>query len=113
MFREEGLGFRKSGNWKIGRMEGKGSWKNKSQELWGWKLGGSGIWAQRAEVMGSLHRDLIKLAGRYVGVYNRFLFFFFWFLSHTRGILEVPRLGIELELQRPATATPDPSCVCN
>ena len=46
-------------------------------------------------------------------------FFFFFFLSflgpHLQQI-EVPRLGIELELQLPATATvtamPDPSCVC-
>ena len=29
--------------------------------------------------------------------------------------MEVPRLGVELELQLPAytTATPDPSCICD
>ena len=45
-----------------------------------------------------------------------FLFFFFCFLGPQLQHMEVPRLGVELELQLPAyttaTAMPDPSCVC-
>ena len=43
------------------------------------------------------------------------LFFFFWFLGLHLRHMEVPRLGIESELQLPAstTATPDPSSVCS
>ena len=46
-----------------------------------------------------------------------FFFFFlvFWGL-HSQN-MEVPRLGVESELQRlataTATATPDPSCICD
>ena len=51
-----------------------------------------------------------------------FILFYFYFLSFVLGgphprHMEVPRLGVELELQLPAharaTAMPDPSCVCN
>ena len=40
---------------------------------------------------------------------------FFVFLGLYLWYMEVPRLGVELELQVPAytTATLDPSCVCN
>jgi len=45
-----------------------------------------------------------------------FLFFFVFLGPHPRH-MEVPRLGVELELLLPAyaraTAMPDPSCVCN
>ena len=45
------------------------------------------------------------------------LFVFFWFLGPCLGHMEVPGLGIELELQLPAyttaTATQDPSCICD
>ena len=45
-----------------------------------------------------------------------FFFFFFFFWLHP-GHLEVPRVGVKLELKLPAyttaTATPDPSHVCN
>ena len=44
-----------------------------------------------------------------------FFFFFFGFLGQRPQHMEVPRLGVELELELPAyttaTATPDPSCV--
>ena len=44
-------------------------------------------------------------------------FFSFFFLGPHLQHMEVPRLGVELELQLPAyaiaTATPDPSCICN
>ena len=43
--------------------------------------------------------------------------FFFFFLGPHLWHMEVSRLGVESELQllayAPATATPDPSCVCN
>ena len=43
-------------------------------------------------------------------------FSFVWFLQLHLRHMEVPKLGVELELQLPAyttaTATPDPSCVC-
>ena len=43
--------------------------------------------------------------------------FFFCFLGLCLGHMEVPGLGIELELQLPAyttaTATQDPSCICD
>ena len=46
-----------------------------------------------------------------------FFFFFFCFLGPHLGHIEAPRLGVESELQLPsyttATATSDPSCVCN
>lgn len=46
-----------------------------------------------------------------------FFFFFFVFLGLHPRHMEVPRLGVESELQLPAyttaTATPDPSCVCD
>ena len=40
---------------------------------------------------------------------------FFFFLGPNPQHMEVPRLGIKLELQLPAytTATQDPSCVCD
>ena len=43
-----------------------------------------------------------------------FFFFFFWFLGH-RQHMQVPSLGVESELQLPAyaTATQDPSHVCD
>ena len=43
------------------------------------------------------------------------LFFFFFFKGLHPGHMEVPRLGVESELKLPATATatPDPSLVCN
>ena len=41
-----------------------------------------------------------------------FFFFFFFFLGLHLWYLEVPRLGGQLELQLPATATPDPNCIC-
>ena len=45
-----------------------------------------------------------------------FLFCFFFVGPHLRH-MEVPRLGVESELQSPvyttATAIPDPSCICN
>ena len=46
---------------------------------------------------------------------NSFFFFLFLFAlqGHTWQPMEAPRLGVELELQLPATATQDPSCVCN
>ena len=44
-------------------------------------------------------------------------FFFFWFFRATPVTWEFPRLGVESELQLPttatATATWDPSCICN
>ena len=47
-----------------------------------------------------------------------FFFFFFFFLGrHLWQVVEVPRLGVELELQLPAhttaTATPDSSRLCD
>ena len=43
--------------------------------------------------------------------------FFFAFLGQHLRHMEVPRLGVQLELQLPvyttATVTPDPSCVCD
>ena len=46
-----------------------------------------------------------------------FLFFFFFFLELHLGHIEVPRLGVKPELQllayTTATATRDPSCICN
>lgn len=53
----------------VRRLEDEGSQKNKGQEFWGQKVGGSGIWGQRAEVMGSRHEVMIKVAGGYKGVY--------------------------------------------
>ena len=55
------------------------------------------------------------------GVVNQKGFFFFFFFFVFSGLhlqhMEVPRLGVELELQLPAyataIATPDPSCVCD
>ena len=45
------------------------------------------------------------------------LFFFFFFLQLHLQHMELPRLGVKLELQLLAyatpTATPDPSCICN
>lgn len=70
MFRDQrGWGFRKLGNWKAGRLEGEGTQKNKSWELWGQAVGESGIWGQRAKVMGSQHEVMIKwLVGTGVSV---------------------------------------------
>ena len=46
-----------------------------------------------------------------------FFFLFFHFLGPHPHHMEIPRLGVDLELQLPAyttvTATPDPSCVCD
>ena len=46
-----------------------------------------------------------------------FFFFFFCSLGPHPQYMEIPRLGVELELQLPAyttaTAMPDPSCICN
>ena len=46
-----------------------------------------------------------------------FSFFFAFFLRLHQQHMEVPRLGVELELQllayAAATATRDPSCVCD
>ena len=46
-----------------------------------------------------------------------FFFFFFGFLGPHPQYMEVPRLGVESELQRPAyttaTAMQDPSCICD
>ena len=46
-----------------------------------------------------------------------FVFFFLSFLGPHLQHMEVPRLGVQLELQLPATATAtetqDPSCICN
>ena len=44
-----------------------------------------------------------------------FLFFFFVFLGLHPWHMKLPRLGVESELQLPATATetPDPSPICN
>ena len=46
-----------------------------------------------------------------------FLFFIFFFLGSHLLHVEVPRLGVKSELQlqvyTTATATPDPSCICN
>ena len=38
-----------------------------------------------------------------------------FFRATSAACMEVPRLGVDLELQLPActTATPDPSCICN
>ena len=43
-----------------------------------------------------------------------YLFFFCFLGPHSRQV-EVPRLGVQSELQLPATATatPDPSCICD
>ena len=51
-------------------------------------------------------------------IYPRMLnFYFFVFLGPNLWHMEVPRLGVELDLQLPAyataTATRDPSCVCH
>ena len=47
----------------------------------------------------------------------RQVFFFFYFLGLNLRHMEVPRLGVELELQLPAyttaTAKQDPSHICN
>ena len=42
-------------------------------------------------------------------------FFFFFFFKQYLWNMEVPSLGVEVELQLPAytTATPDPSLICN
>ena len=50
-----------------------------------------------------------------ISLSHRSFFFFFCFLGPHSWHVEVPRLGVELELQPPAyiTATLDPSCVCN
>ena len=49
--------------------------------------------------------------------FGGFFCFFFAFLGPHPQHVEVPRLGVELELQLPvyttATATPDPNCVCD
>jgi len=46
-----------------------------------------------------------------------FILFYFGFLGPYLQHMEVPRLGVKLELQLPAyttaTATPDPSCICD
>ena len=46
-----------------------------------------------------------------------FLFFYFFFLRMHPQHMEVPKLGVKLELQPPvyttATATQDLSCVCD
>uniref|UniRef100_A0A8D1I8Y3 Uncharacterized protein n=1 Tax=Sus scrofa TaxID=9823 RepID=A0A8D1I8Y3_PIG len=50
-----------------------------------------------------------------ISVIHRFFFFFFLLFRAAPWHMEVPRLGVELELQLPAyataTAMPDPSCV--
>ena len=50
-------------------------------------------------------------------LFHFIILFLFCFLGPHPRHMEVPRLGVESELQPPAfataTATPDPSCVCN
>ena len=68
-------------------------------------------------VAGSLSPDLTTyLAWLFVVKFsNRFFFFFFCFLGSYMQHTEVPRLGVKLELQLLgyATATQDPSHVCD
>ena len=53
----------------------------------------------------------------YAPNYPSFLFIYFCLFRAASGHMEVTRLGVELELQLPAsargTATPDLSCICN
>ena len=55
----------------------------------------------------------------YLFIFNFYLFIYlaFWLFRATLQHMEVPRLGVELELQPPAyaraTTTWDSSCVCN
>ena len=53
---------------------------------------------------------------QYVIFFVVFVFFFYFLGPHPQH-MEVPRLGVESELQLPAyttvTATQDPSCVCD
>ena len=44
---------------------------------------------------------------------HSFFFFFFFFLGPYPWHMEVPRLGVKLELQLSATATPDLNHVCD
>ena len=60
----------------------------------------------------SSQKSLLKLKRWHLALVSLFLF---WFLGPHLQHLEVPRLGVELELQLPAyttaTATPDLSCI--
>ena len=66
--------------------------------------------------------DIIHLCNRLHGFYSTLIYylffvFSFFFLEPNPRHVEVPRLGVELELQLPAyttaSATPDPSHICN
>ena len=72
----------------------------------------------------SLHHLILdtekKLNGHdnvHIGYHSFFFFFFFCFLGPHPRHMEVPRLGVESELQLPAyttaTAMQDLSCICN
>ena len=58
---------------------------------------------------------LLKIWCKFIG--HSYFYLFFWLLGLYSRHMEVPRLGVESELQLPAyataTATPDPSCVCD
>ena len=50
-----------------------------------------------------------------IAMYRWFFVVVVFFRATSAACMEVPRLGVDLELQLPActTATPDPSCICN
>ena len=62
-------------------------------------------------------RESLKLMQMLASILFYFILFFFFFLWPHLQHMEVPRLGVESELQplayTMATATQDPSCVCD
>ena len=69
------------------------------------------------KALGGMNADKEKRKGRKSPISIEYFFFFFFFLGLHPRHMSVPRLGVKLELQLPAyntaTATWDPSCVCN
>ena len=87
-----------------------------------WGLARSLPWASGTHLLCQrephLRLKTVSASARWGSIHSLpFLDFFFFFLGPHPRHMEVPRLGAELELHLPAyttaTATRDPSCICN
>ena len=91
-----------------------------------WQVSGRASWGRKHFLFPSLPlrevdcyfysdniRSLTHCTTGELHFFGLFIFISFFFLGPHLQYMEVAGVGVELELQLPATAMPDPSCICN